>query len=89
MEKKILFLVTVILFTSCNTSLNKINVRISATSESNGEISFCVFPENEFGNIINGASISVNDGNNSITFLNFSNESQCYKGIINSISNEL
>ena len=73
---------------SCSQNSMGLNVRISAVSDNNGSVGFCVYPETDFGIIANGASVSVVDEYNTVTFLDFSNEYQCFKGSVEATSSK-
>lgn len=73
-----------VLFSCKNNSSAGISVRTSAKSKSNSEIEFCVYPENEYGMIANGAAVCVVDESNITTPLTFSNEAQCFTGYLSS-----
>jgi hypothetical protein len=88
-ERLILFLIGTLFFLlSCTTEKEKLDVRVTATSNSDGFIEFRVYPENEFGNIVTGASVSVREMNNAVTYLDFSNNNQCYLGFVESSDKE-
>ena len=83
MKNRILYII-LILFLLISFSLDKhdIRIRVSAVSGENEYIIFSVYPENEFGQIINGAVVFVKDSSNCITFLSYNSKTCCYEGEI-------
>ena len=81
-SKAFLILSVLFLLISCNENKDKIKIRISAVSNESDSILFSVFPENEFGQIINGAVVFVKYSSNCITFLSYNSKTCCYEGEI-------
>lgn len=87
--KRIYYLIIFCILTvGCNNKSESYRVRVSAVSEIDNEIKVCVYPENSYGNIINGASVFVKDSKNVITYLQFNNMIQCYEGTISEIQDD-
>jgi hypothetical protein len=89
MNKSIVFCLSAVVFVfaavSCSQSVENesLSVRSSLVSDSGGDITACVYPENtETGNIVTGAVVLITGTNNVVTELSFSNDSQCYTGTI-------
>ena len=93
--KKILYsmLVSLILLSSCKNIQNSendshLNARVKITSEYNKNIEFNVYLENESGQSVNCAVVSVKSSSGVSLILEFDNNIQCYKGSMNGIDND-
>ena len=73
----------IFIYISCGNK-NSTNIRVSIISKDGSDATVKVYPENELGEIINGAVVISKNSSGIMTFLDFSNENQCYKGSLSS-----
>ncbi len=89
MKKGFIFIIVLIILTSCKFDKEEENfkIRVSAISENSSDITFKVYPENAQGNIVSGAVVTVTDSLNIVHLLPFSFSNQVYSETIENTSN--
>lgn len=85
-KKIILIVLFLFVIVSCKHNSESLVSRVIVKSKNGSDIEFNVYPENSLGLIANGAVTWIVDEENNVFPLDFSNDKQCFTGIINSTS---